>query len=126
VGNAPGDNLGIPQPPQRSYYEQSSPSQDPWGSPAFGNLPVQEYPPQNPLNEGPAINVNSLIVFFTVKVKEDHKLAQIETYGLGDDEFFGILKREYLRFRGIIRRVFSIWRYAGSDFVKVCSSLLHE
>jgi hypothetical protein len=60
-------------------------------------------------------------VLFLTKRGADYKLSQICIGGLNSHSFFGTLKEEYFRLRGVIRGCFSIWRYSHCDFYKVLS-----
>jgi hypothetical protein len=91
---------------------------------AGNGTPLNQNLPPSANVKIPQITTNPFLVFLTVNTNEEYRLAQIKTNGVHDDNFFEELKREYTRLRGWIRRVFSIWRYAGSDFSKVCDYTL--
>lgn len=74
---------------------------------------------QSTVSVTPSAIADPLLVFFAVKIGEDHRLAQIHVHGIHDDEFFDELRHQYKKLRGVVRHIFSIWGYAGSDFFKV-------
>jgi hypothetical protein len=115
-GNSLGASPGVPKTSQVQIppLAHLQPGIAGNGTPLIQNLP----PSANV--KIPQITANPFLVFLTVNINEEYRLAQIKTNGVHDDNFFEELKREYTRLRGWIRRVFSIWRYAGSDFSKVC------
>ncbi|KAJ5537321.1 hypothetical protein N7513_010507 [Penicillium frequentans] len=65
-------------------------------------------------------------VLFLARQGEDYRLVQICVDNLSSHAFFGILKKEYFRLRGILRGRFSVWRYSHCDFYKVNTPVLHS
>ena len=61
----------------------------------------------------------SLFVFLGVGLGDENRLAQIEIIDKQDDTFYEELKRSYNTAKGIVRRVFSIWKYAHCEFFQV-------
>ena len=64
-----------------------------------------------------------LFVFLGVALGDEHRLTQIEIVDKKDDTFYEELKRSYKATKGILRRVFSIWKYAHCEFFKVAYPL---
>jgi len=93
-------------------------------SPAAGKPPVALGSSNTNLNSGATLN-DSRLVFLTVNINDNHRLAQIKANGVHDDNFFYTLKHEYIAKRGYMRSLFSIWRYSGCDFVKVSKCTLY-
>ena len=93
-------------------------------SPAAGRPPVALGSSNTNLNSGATLD-NSRFIFLTVNINNDYRLAQIKAIGVHDDNFFDALKREYIAKRGLMRFLFSIWRYSGCDFVKVSKCTLY-
>lgn len=58
-------------------------------------------------------------VFLAVESGSEHRLAQLDVYGLDDDCFFRLLREDYLALRGYLRRWLSIWKYSHCNFVTV-------
>lgn len=69
------------------------------------------------------MSVNQQRVLLLAKQGEDYKLAQICVGNSNCDIFFGTLKEEYFRLRGVLRGWFSIWRFSHCDFYKVNASV---
>jgi hypothetical protein len=73
----------------------------------------------NTPSKGQTALVDPRLVFLTVSNNDHHQLAQIKAQILEDDSFFASLRREYIQKRGMLRMIFSIWRYKGCEFRKV-------
>jgi hypothetical protein len=69
-------------------------------------------------NANPA-TLPALHVFFVVATSETHQLAQMDVQKLTDDKFFQLLKSEYFRLRGFLRKWMGIWRFSHCLFYKV-------
>jgi hypothetical protein len=79
------------------------------------------------MNTGASSSVTpqrSTIVFLSINNNDSHRLAQIKADNVQDDSFFETLKSEYIAKRGLMRLLFSIWRYSGCDFFEVSNSTL--
>lgn len=63
-------------------------------------------------------------VFIGVRCGDEHKVAEINVSGFGDDQFFDELRAEYYKLKGHVRRYLSIWRFKHCDFVKVNTTLV--
>ncbi|PKY04628.1 hypothetical protein P168DRAFT_136900 [Aspergillus campestris IBT 28561] len=55
-------------------------------------------------------------VLLVVKRGHNYRLAQIRVSGSNHDTFFGTLREEYFRLRGMMRSWFSVWRYNHCEF----------
>ena len=62
-------------------------------------------------------------VFFSLKSGKDYHLSQIAVYIVGDDGFFKALKREYRKGKGLVRRLFIVWKFAHCEFTMVSSDI---
>ena len=60
-----------------------------------------------------------LFVFLGIGLGDENRLAQIKIVDKKDDTFYEELKKSYKATKGILRRVFSIWKYAHCEFFKV-------
>lgn len=65
-----------------------------------------------------------LHVFFVVTVDRNHYLSEMRVECLTGDGFFKLLKSEYERLRGRLRRWLSIWGYSHCDFFKVSHAII--
>ena len=63
--------------------------------------------------------VSALYVFLGIGLGDENRLAQIEIVNKEDETFYEELKRSYNATKGIVRRVFGIWKYAHCEFFKV-------
>ena len=63
--------------------------------------------------------LSPLFVFLGIGLGDETRLAQIEIIDKKDDTFYEELKRSYNATKGILRRVFGIWKYANCEFFKV-------
>ena len=63
--------------------------------------------------------LSPLFVFVGVGLSDETRLAQIEIIDKKDDTFYEELKRSYNATKGVLRRVFGIWKYAHCEFFKV-------
>ena len=63
--------------------------------------------------------ISALFVFLGVGLGDENRLAQIEIFNKEDDTFYDELKKSYNATKGIVRRVFGIWKYAHCEFFKV-------
>ena len=60
-----------------------------------------------------------LFVVLGIGLGDENLLAQIKIVDKNDDTFYEKLKTSYKATKGILRRVFSIWKYANCEFFKV-------
>ena len=60
----------------------------------------------------------NLFVLLSVNHGDNLRLAQLSVQGHTDDQFFSLLRAQYYRLRGFIRRYFSIWHYDHCRFMK--------
>ena len=68
--------------------------------------------------------ISALFVFLGVGLGDESRLAQIEIINKEDDTFYEELRKSYNATKGILRRVFGIWKYAHCEFFKVPFPLL--
>ena len=68
----------------------------------------------------PASTDSLLYVFLGAKVGNIVRIYQIALDGSGSADFFDTLRKEYLNQRGILRNMFSDWRFSDCDFCRVC------
>jgi len=63
---------------------------------------------------------NPLYVFLVVHVGDDYRLSQLKIEAqITTDNIFHMIRAEYIRLRGPIRRWLSIWGYSHCDFFRV-------
>lgn len=63
-------------------------------------------------------------VLFLVKRGDNYRLAQICVGDMSANTFFGSLKEEYFRLRGVLRGWFSIWRFSHCEFYKASTPIV--
>ncbi|KAF2667415.1 hypothetical protein BT63DRAFT_414990 [Microthyrium microscopicum] len=93
-----------------SQHSLSGSRSNPQTSPQV--IPLQPIPLPNPL-----------YVFLLVRAGDTLPMAQIEVSRKSSVEFFHDLKVEYLRLKGLFRRLFSLWQYSHCDFSSVSTDL---
>jgi hypothetical protein len=80
-------------------------------------------PTYNPgSNVDPHNSLTPLRVLLMVKRGTSYYVSQIRTESLTTVIFFQKLKLDYIRLRGLPRRLFSVWRFSHCDFYRVRSA----
>jgi hypothetical protein len=115
IGTTIGSTPSIPLRAVSNTLAQSANDQS---KSSGSNIPIKS----KHCSGGNAAGINlkdQLFVFLAVSRGDDHRLAQLPVHGLEDDCFFELLKEEYLRVRGLIRRLLSIYIYHHCNFMMV-------